>query len=82
MRALVGLAQTVRDLADGKAQFHTLLYHFTHGTIGCNAQVPCLPGRKVIQVLFGNEQLVACAEDHHLAFMNRIGDLVAGTGNL
>ncbi|KAI0663039.1 WD40-repeat-containing domain protein [Cubamyces menziesii] len=44
--------------------------------------VPCLPGRKVIQVLFGNEQLVACAEDHHLAFMNRIGDLVAETGNL
>ncbi|KAI0334777.1 hypothetical protein GY45DRAFT_1343146 [Cubamyces sp. BRFM 1775] len=44
--------------------------------------VPCLPGRKVIQVVFGNEQLVACAEDHHLAFMNRIGDLVADEGNL
>ncbi|KAI0676853.1 WD40-repeat-containing domain protein [Trametes maxima] len=40
--------------------------------------VPCLPGRKVIQVAFGNEEMVACSEDHHLAFMNRIGDLAEG----
>ncbi|KAI9067557.1 WD40 repeat-like protein [Trametes sanguinea] len=37
--------------------------------------VPCLPGRKVIQVAFANEQMVACSEDHYMAFMNRIADL-------
>ncbi|KAI0650009.1 WD40-repeat-containing domain protein [Trametes meyenii] len=37
--------------------------------------VPCLPGSKVIQLAFGNEQMVACSEDHHLAFMNHVGDL-------
>ncbi|OSC99162.1 WD40 repeat-like protein [Trametes coccinea BRFM310] len=38
--------------------------------------VPCLPGRKVIQVAFANEQMVACSEDHYMAFMNRIGDII------
>ncbi|KAI9001186.1 hypothetical protein BD414DRAFT_511767 [Trametes punicea] len=36
--------------------------------------VPCLPGRKVIQVAFGNEQMVACSEDHHLAIVDGIAD--------
>ncbi|KAI0829439.1 WD40-repeat-containing domain protein [Trametes gibbosa] len=36
--------------------------------------VPCLPGRKVIQLAFGNEMLVASSEDHYLAFVNPIGD--------
>ncbi|KAH9853782.1 WD40-repeat-containing domain protein [Lenzites betulinus] len=36
--------------------------------------VPCLPGRKVTQLAFGDELLVASSEDHYLAFINPIGD--------
>ncbi|KAH9951762.1 WD40-repeat-containing domain protein, partial [Amylocystis lapponica] len=31
--------------------------------------VPCFPGRRLTQVVFDGSQLVACSEDHELAFM-------------
>ncbi|KAI0637797.1 hypothetical protein C8Q77DRAFT_1087920 [Trametes polyzona] len=37
-------------------------------------EVPCLSGRKVTQVVFGDGRLVACSEDHHLVLLNSFGD--------
>ncbi|KAH9844061.1 uncharacterized protein C8Q71DRAFT_793666 [Rhodofomes roseus] len=41
----------------------------THGRY-IKGKIPCFPGQRIIQVVFDDARLVACSEDHELAYIH------------
>ena len=37
-------------------------------------QIPCFPGQRITQVVFDDARLIACSEDHELAYIQSRSD--------